>query len=143
MRSAVPGTALRACSQLFRQSESLPQSEQLRACFNHSQLRWASKKQGGSTQNTKDSNPKMLGVKLYGGQHCIPGNIIVRQRGTEFHPGANVGLGRDHTIYAMAEGHIKFKYSKLTKRRTISVETLQQQQQQQQVALKQVQLQLP
>ena len=112
----------------------------------------------------------MLGVKLYGGQHCIPGNIIVRQRGTEFHPGANVGLvnscyllsqlhiepndqlqtsadlclqGRDHTIYALAEGHIKFKYSKLTKRRTISVETLQQQQQQQQVALKQVQLQLP
>lgn len=52
----------------------------------------ASKKQGGSTQNTKDSNPKMLGVKLYGGQHCIPGNIIVRQRGTEYHPGANVGM---------------------------------------------------
>lgn len=52
----------------------------------------ASKKQGGSTQNTKDSNPKMLGIKLYGGQHCIPGNIIVRQRGTEYHPGVNVGL---------------------------------------------------
>ena len=52
----------------------------------------ASKKQGGSTQNTKDSNPKMLGIKLYGGQHCIPGNIIVRQRGTEYHPGANVGM---------------------------------------------------
>lgn len=55
-------------------------------------LHRASKKQGGSTQNTKDSNPKMLGVKLYGGQHCIPGNIIVRQRGTEYHPGANVGM---------------------------------------------------
>ena len=54
----------------------------------------ASKKQGGSTQNTKDSKPKMLGVKLYGGQHCIPGNIIIRQRGTEFHPGANVGMVR-------------------------------------------------
>lgn len=133
----------------------------------------ASKKQGGSTQNTKDSNPKMLGVKLYGGQHCIPGNIIVRQRGTEFHPGANVGLvrlavlvctnsqkvitrrmfdckciglhlqGRDHTIYALAEGHVRFKYSKHTKRRTISVETLQQLQLQQQAAIEQVQLQLP
>ncbi len=56
------------------------------------QLRFASKKQGGSTQNTKDSNPKYLGVKLFGGQRCIPGNIIMRQRGTEFHPGANVGM---------------------------------------------------
>jgi large subunit ribosomal protein L27 len=56
------------------------------------QLRFASKKQGGSTQNTKDSNPKFLGVKLYGGQHCTPGNIIMRQRGTEFHPGTNVGM---------------------------------------------------
>lgn len=133
----------------------------------------ASKKQGGSTQNTKDSNPKMLGVKLYGGQHCIPGNIIVRQRGTEFHPGANVGLvrfamltcttsqklimrcmfdctciglhlqGRDHTIYALAEGHVKFKYSKHTKRRTISVETIRQLQLKQQAVMEQVQLQLP
>lgn len=57
----------------------------------------ASKKQGGSTQNTKDSNPKMLGIKLYGGQHCIPGNIIVRQRGTEYHPGVNVGLVSAHS----------------------------------------------
>lgn len=56
------------------------------------QLRFASKKQGGSTQNTKDSLPKYLGVKLFGGQKCIPGNIIMRQRGTEFHPGANVGM---------------------------------------------------
>lgn len=56
------------------------------------QLRFASKKQGGSTQNTKDSNPKYLGVKLFGGQRCIPGNIIMRQRGTEFHPGTNVGM---------------------------------------------------
>ena len=52
----------------------------------------ASKKQGGSTQNGKDSNPKMLGVKLFGGQQCVSGNIIIRQRGTKFHPGANVGL---------------------------------------------------
>lgn len=65
------------------------------ACaWQQQQVRWASKKQGGSTQNTKDSNPKFLGVKLYGGQRCIPGNIIVRQRGTEFHPGANVGMVR-------------------------------------------------
>ena len=56
------------------------------------QVRWASKKQGGSTQNTKGQNPKNLGIKLYGGQRCIPGNIIVRQRGTEFHPGPNVGM---------------------------------------------------
>ena len=58
------------------------------------QLRFASKQQGGSTQNTKDSQPKYLGVKLFGGQKCIPGNIIMRQRGTEFHPGTNVGMVR-------------------------------------------------
>jgi hypothetical protein len=58
------------------------------------QLRFASKKQGGSTQNTKDSQPKYLGVKLFGGQKCIAGNIIMRQRGTEFHPGTNVGMVR-------------------------------------------------
>jgi large subunit ribosomal protein L27 len=108
------------------------------------QRRWASKKQGGSTQNNKDSLPKMLGIKLYGGQRCIPGNIIIRQRGTEFHPGPNVGMGRDHTIFALTEGRVKFSYNKLSKRRTISVEPLapaqitvapllQQQQQQQQL----------
>eukprot|EP00891_Asterochloris_glomerata_P000793 jgi/Astpho2/793/e_gw1.00016.274.1_t len=85
----------------------------------------ASKKQGGSTQNTKDSKPKMLGVKLYGGQHCIPGNIIIRQRGTEFHPGANVGMGRDHTVFALKSGQVTFSYSKLTKRRTVSVKPLE------------------
>ncbi|DBA68476.1 TPA: hypothetical protein ACH3X2_013764 [Trebouxia sp. C0005] len=89
----------------------------------------------------------MLGIKLYGGQHCIPGNIIVRQRGTEYHPGINVGLGRDHTIYALTEGYVKFAYNKFNKRRSISVQLLPQQQQQQQQheqkALQQVRLQLP
>lgn len=162
------------------------------------QLRWASKKQGGSTQNTKDSLPKFLGIKLYGGQRCIPGNIIIRQRGTEFHPGANVGMvrpaaglpgcrarcraaaaavlcgahaswlpqllywvwrtpkagpgrapvccraaprprprslllpalchpvqGRDHTIFSLVEGRVKFSRHPRTKRRFISVEPLQ------------------
>ncbi|KAL0031281.1 hypothetical protein WJX79_000017 [Trebouxia sp. C0005] len=127
--------------------EAFPQADHLSRGHSHSQIRWASKKQGGSTQNTKDSNPKMLGIKLYGGQHCIPGNIIVRQRGTEYHPGINVGLGRDHTIYALTEGYVKFAYNKFNKRRSISVQLLPQQQQQQQQheqkALQQVRLQLP
>ncbi|PRW56434.1 50S ribosomal L27 isoform A [Chlorella sorokiniana] len=89
------------------------------------QLRWASKKQGGSTQNTKDSLPKYLGVKLFGGQRCRPGNIIVRQRGTEFHPGANVGMGRDHTIFSLVEGRVKFSRDPRTKRRVVGVEPLE------------------
>ncbi|KAK9823533.1 hypothetical protein WJX72_003490 [[Myrmecia] bisecta] len=91
-------------------------------CAACGQRRWASKKQGGSTQNGKDSNPKMLGIKLSGGQRCQPGNIIIRQRGTEFHPGPNVGMGRDHTIFALVDGRVKFSYSKLQDKRTISVE---------------------
>ena len=67
----------------------------------------ATKKAGGSTKNGRDSNPKMLGVKMYGGQAVTAGNIIVRQRGTEFHAGANVGMGRDHTLFATADGVIK------------------------------------
>ena len=72
------------------------------------QIRCASKKQGGSTQNNKDSNPKYLGVKLFGGQRCIPGNIIVRQRGKRFHPGVNVGMGKDHTLFSLVEGKVTF-----------------------------------
>jgi ribosomal protein L27 len=72
------------------------------------QIRCASKKQGGSTQNNKDSNPKYLGVKLFGGQRCIPGNIIVRQRGKRFHPGDNVGMGKDHTLFSLIEGKVTF-----------------------------------
>jgi large subunit ribosomal protein L27 len=127
------------------------------------QCRWASKKQGGSTQNNKDSNPKYLGVKLYGGQRCIAGNIIVRQRGTEFHPGLNVGMvslschrwrllpggearrwravlglgaaltrrpsrrpvaclqGRDHTLYSLIPGNVKFTHDRRRNRTFINV----------------------
>ena len=69
----------------------------------------AHKKAGGSSRNGRDSNPKMLGVKIFGGQTIEAGNIIVRQRGTQFHPGDNVGMGRDHTLFATADGHVSFK----------------------------------
>ncbi|KAL6766518.1 MRPL27 [Auxenochlorella protothecoides x Auxenochlorella symbiontica] len=85
------------------------------------QLRWASKKQGGSTQNNKGQNPQNLGIKMYGGQRCIPGNIIVRQRGTEFHPGANVGMGKDHTLFALIPGNIQFSFDKRRKRRMVAI----------------------
>jgi len=69
----------------------------------------AHKKGVGSTDNGRDSNSKRLGVKLFGGQHAIPGNIIVRQRGTKYHPGVNVGMGRDHTLHALVEGTVTYK----------------------------------
>ena len=69
----------------------------------------ASKKGVGSTRNGRDSNPKYLGVKLYDLEVVIPGNIIVRQRGTKFHPGDNVGIGKDHTLFALIEGKVKFE----------------------------------
>lgn len=69
----------------------------------------AHKKGVGSTDNGRDSNPNFLGVKLFGGQYAKAGNIIVRQRGTKFHPGNNVGMGRDHTLHALVEGTIQFK----------------------------------
>lgn len=69
----------------------------------------AHKKGGGSSRNGRDSNSKRLGVKKFGGEYVIPGNIIVRQRGTHFTPGENVGMGKDHTIYATAEGYVVFK----------------------------------
>lgn len=68
----------------------------------------AHKKAGGSTRNGRDSNPKFLGVKRYGGQFVNAGEIIVRQRGTRFHPGTGVGCGRDHTLFALVEGLVKF-----------------------------------
>jgi len=68
----------------------------------------AQKKGGGSTRNGRDSKPKMLGVKAFGGQLISAGSIIVRQRGTQFHPGANVGLGKDHTLFALVDGHVSF-----------------------------------
>ena len=69
----------------------------------------ALKKAGGSSKNGRDSNPKMLGVKRYGGEHVIPGNILVRQRGTKVHPGENVGMGTDHTLFAKTEGAVEFR----------------------------------
>lgn len=68
----------------------------------------ATKKAGGSSRNGRDSAGRRLGVKRSDGQYVIPGNIIVRQRGTKFHPGKNVGLGKDHTIFALIEGTVKF-----------------------------------
>jgi len=68
----------------------------------------AHKKAGGSSRNGRDSAGRRLGVKKFGGQEVIAGNIIVRQRGTKFHPGANVGIGRDHTLFALVDGSVKF-----------------------------------
>ena len=80
----------------------------------------AHKKSGGSTSNGRDSNPKMRGVKRYGGEHVICGNIIVRQKGTKFHPGTGVGMGKDFTIFATTEGRVQFSfYNK--KMKTVSV----------------------
>ncbi len=81
----------------------------------------ASKKGVGSTRNGRDSNPKYLGVKIFGGQAVEAGNIIVRQRGTEFHPGAGVGIGRDHTLFALVDGKVDFAVKGANKRRTVSV----------------------
>ena len=68
----------------------------------------AHKKAGGSSRNGRDSNPKMLGTKVYGGEAIRAGGIIVRQRGTKLHPGANVGIGKDHTLYALVDGTVSF-----------------------------------
>ncbi|MBA3039906.1 MAG: 50S ribosomal protein L27 [Alphaproteobacteria bacterium] len=69
----------------------------------------AHKKAGGSSRNGRDSNSKRLGVKKFGGEVVVPGNIIVRQRGTQWHPGANVGLGKDHTIFALTAGNVAYR----------------------------------
>jgi large subunit ribosomal protein L27 len=68
----------------------------------------AQKKGGGSTRNGRDSKPKMLGVKAFGGEKITAGAIIVRQRGTKFHPGVNVGIGKDHTLFALVDGQVSF-----------------------------------
>ena len=81
----------------------------------------AHKKAGGSTRNGRDSNPKYLGVKIYGGQAIEAGNIIIRQRGTQFHPGMGVGLGRDHTLFALINGKVEFTVKGPKKRRTVNV----------------------
>lgn len=81
----------------------------------------AHKKAGGSTRNGRDSHSKRLGLKKFGGEVVVAGNIIVRQRGTQFHPGSNVGCGRDHTLFATADGQVKFEEKGRLKRRIVSV----------------------
>ena len=83
----------------------------------------AHKKAAGSSRNGRDSNPKMLGVKIVGGQAITAGNIIVRQRGTEFHAGEGVGMGRDHTLFALNDGVVKFATKGKFNRRYVMVES--------------------
>ncbi|OOV87145.1 50S ribosomal protein L27 [Oceanospirillum linum] len=81
----------------------------------------AHKKAGGSTRNGRDSESKRLGVKRFGGQVVKAGNIIVRQRGTRFHPGVNVGIGKDHTLFATTDGVVKFEVRGPKKRKTVTI----------------------
>jgi len=81
----------------------------------------AHKKAGGSTRNGRDSNAKRLGVKMYGGEAAIAGNIIVRQRGTHFHAGTNVGIGKDHTLFATADGKVVFHVKGPKSRKFVSI----------------------
>lgn len=82
----------------------------------------AHKKAGGSTRNGRDSESKRLGVKRYGSQFVKAGNIIVRQRGTKFHPGVNVGCGKDHTLFALKDGTVKFEVKGPKNRKFVSIE---------------------
>jgi large subunit ribosomal protein L27 len=77
----------------------------------------ATKKAGGSTKNGRDSNPKFRGIKIYGGEAVIAGNIIVRQVGTKIHPGLNVGMGKDFTLFAKTDGFVKFEFITRTRQR--------------------------
>jgi large subunit ribosomal protein L27 len=84
----------------------------------------AHKKAGGSTRNGRDSRPKYLGIKRYGGQVVGAGEILVRQRGTQFHPGMHVGLGKDHTLYALKRGRVVFGIKGALRRRCVSIEPI-------------------
>ena len=81
----------------------------------------AQKKGGGSTRNGRDSQPKMLGVKAFGGEQVSAGSIIVRQRGTKFHPGTNVGLGKDHTLFALVDGQVSFAVKGAMSKHTVNI----------------------
>jgi large subunit ribosomal protein L27 len=83
----------------------------------------AHKKAGGSTRNGRDSQSKRLGVKKYGGEQVLAGNIIIRQRGTRFHPGVNVGCGRDYTLFAKADGRVLFETKGPRNRKFVSIVT--------------------
>ena len=82
----------------------------------------AHKKAGGSTRNGRDSESKRLGVKRFGGESVLAGNIIVRQRGTKFHAGTNVGIGKDHTLFALSEGKVKFEVKGPKNRKFVSID---------------------
>jgi len=86
------------------------------------QIRWATKKSGGSTKNGKDSPGQRLGVKKFSEEKVIAGNILVRQRGTKFHPGENVGMGKDHTLFALKDGYVKFDFRPEKNRTWIHIE---------------------
>jgi large subunit ribosomal protein L27 len=83
----------------------------------------AHKKAAGSTSNGRDSNPKYLGVKMYGGQAALAGNILIRQRGTKVHAGDNVGMGKDHTLFALKDGVVKFVKKGKNYRQYVTIET--------------------
>jgi large subunit ribosomal protein L27 len=85
----------------------------------------AQKKGGGSTRNGRDSEAKRLGVKVFGSQAIAAGSIIVRQRGTRFHPGVNVGIGKDHTLFALVDGQVRFAVKGPQRRHTVSVDPAQ------------------
>ena len=82
----------------------------------------AQKKGGGSTRNGRDSESRRLGVKIYGSEAINAGSIIVRQRGTTFHPGLNVGIGKDHTLFALIDGHVRFAIKGPLRRQTVNVD---------------------
>jgi large subunit ribosomal protein L27 len=85
----------------------------------------AHKKAGGSSRNGRDSHSQRLGIKLFGGEQVVAGNIIARQRGTKWHPGQNVGLGKDHTLFALVDGHVEFR-TKAKGRVFVSVQPISQ-----------------
>ena len=81
----------------------------------------AHKKAGGSSRNGRESQSKRLGVKRFGGEQVLAGNIIVRQRGTEFHPGVNIGIGKDHTLFALIDGQVQFTIKGAKRQRTVNI----------------------
>ena len=102
----------------------MPPSIPLLAAAGAGAIRFASKKAGGSTANGRDSNPKFLGIKKYGGELVRPGHIIARQRGTKWHPGENCGIGTDHTLYSLVDGKVKFTKNRVKGRTIVNVEKI-------------------
>jgi ribosomal protein L27 len=102
-------------------TKSLPSTTTSLVCTLRPQVRWATKKAGGTTKNGRDSPGKRLGVKRFGGAAVVPGNIIIRQRGQKVRPGANVGMGRDHTLFALVAGKVHFQFDHSIKRQIVSV----------------------